>query len=144
MVLDQKSFKKCLKSFWHVVFEVIGVSLWHYFIFLLSCRKGKEVPPSFKHFFSSAMSLSSINVSGTKLPPEALKWENNSLTFILQSSSLCPTFSVTVHVVPNLLLLPISPFKTFKYSMNKYVLSAYITVWTCCCNSIYTNWDSIV
>ncbi|XP_039973943.1 F-actin-uncapping protein LRRC16A-like isoform X2 [Xiphias gladius] len=36
-------------------------------------RKGKEVPPSFKHFFSSAMSLSSINVSGTKLPPEALK-----------------------------------------------------------------------
>uniref|UniRef100_A0A665TFN7 Capping protein regulator and myosin 1 linker 1 n=1 Tax=Echeneis naucrates TaxID=173247 RepID=A0A665TFN7_ECHNA len=35
--------------------------------------KGKEVPPSFKHFFSSAMCLSSINVSGTKLPPEALK-----------------------------------------------------------------------
>uniref|UniRef100_A0A4W6C2W9 Capping protein regulator and myosin 1 linker 1 n=1 Tax=Lates calcarifer TaxID=8187 RepID=A0A4W6C2W9_LATCA len=44
------------------------------FNFLLSFhRKGKEVPPSFKHFFSSAMSLSSINVSGTKLPPEALK-----------------------------------------------------------------------
>ncbi|XP_068179746.1 F-actin-uncapping protein LRRC16A-like [Antennarius striatus] len=36
-------------------------------------RKGKDVPPSFKHFFSSAMSLSSINLSGTKLPPEALK-----------------------------------------------------------------------
>uniref|UniRef100_A0A1A7XE59 Leucine rich repeat containing 16A n=1 Tax=Iconisemion striatum TaxID=60296 RepID=A0A1A7XE59_9TELE len=36
-------------------------------------RKGKEVPPSFKHFFSSAESLSSINVSGTKLPAEALK-----------------------------------------------------------------------
>ncbi|KAK5601767.1 F-actin-uncapping protein LRRC16A [Crenichthys baileyi] len=36
-------------------------------------RKGKEVPPSFKHFFSSATSLSSINVSGTKLPAEALK-----------------------------------------------------------------------
>uniref|UniRef100_A0A3Q3J2J1 CARMIL C-terminal domain-containing protein n=2 Tax=Monopterus albus TaxID=43700 RepID=A0A3Q3J2J1_MONAL len=36
-------------------------------------RKGKEVTPSFKHFFSSAMSLSSISVSGTKLPPEALK-----------------------------------------------------------------------
>ncbi|XP_017265497.1 F-actin-uncapping protein LRRC16A isoform X2 [Kryptolebias marmoratus] len=36
-------------------------------------RKGKEVPPSFKHFFSSAESLSSINVSGTKLPSEALK-----------------------------------------------------------------------
>ncbi|XP_058503606.1 F-actin-uncapping protein LRRC16A-like isoform X2 [Solea solea] len=40
---------------------------------VFSHRKGKEVPPSFKHFFSSAMSLSSINVSGTKLPPEALK-----------------------------------------------------------------------
>ncbi|XP_053743211.1 F-actin-uncapping protein LRRC16A-like isoform X2 [Synchiropus splendidus] len=36
-------------------------------------RKGKEVPPSFKHFFSSAASLSAINVSGTKLPPDALK-----------------------------------------------------------------------
>uniref|UniRef100_A0A8C6L927 Capping protein regulator and myosin 1 linker 1 n=1 Tax=Nothobranchius furzeri TaxID=105023 RepID=A0A8C6L927_NOTFU len=37
---------------------------------IISC---KEVPPSFKHFFSSAESLSSINVSGTKLPAEALK-----------------------------------------------------------------------
>ncbi|KAK5892625.1 hypothetical protein CesoFtcFv8_012986 [Champsocephalus esox] len=36
-------------------------------------RKGKDVPPSFKHFFSSAVCLNSINVSGTKLPPEALK-----------------------------------------------------------------------
>ncbi|XP_019219862.1 F-actin-uncapping protein LRRC16A isoform X3 [Oreochromis niloticus] len=36
-------------------------------------RKGKDVPPSFKHFFSSAASLTSINVSGTKLPPEAVK-----------------------------------------------------------------------
>uniref|UniRef100_A0A674N8Z3 Capping protein regulator and myosin 1 linker 1 n=1 Tax=Takifugu rubripes TaxID=31033 RepID=A0A674N8Z3_TAKRU len=36
-------------------------------------RKGKEVPLSFKHFFSSAMSLRLINMSGTKLPPEALK-----------------------------------------------------------------------
>ncbi|XP_061919365.1 F-actin-uncapping protein LRRC16A-like isoform X2 [Entelurus aequoreus] len=36
-------------------------------------RKGKEVPPSFKHFFSSAMSLSFINVSGTKLVPDVLK-----------------------------------------------------------------------
>ncbi|XP_031429474.1 F-actin-uncapping protein LRRC16A isoform X3 [Clupea harengus] len=36
-------------------------------------RKGKDIPPAFKHFFSSALVLSSINVSGTKLPPEALK-----------------------------------------------------------------------
>uniref|UniRef100_A0A8C7LBB5 Capping protein regulator and myosin 1 linker 1 n=1 Tax=Oncorhynchus kisutch TaxID=8019 RepID=A0A8C7LBB5_ONCKI len=36
-------------------------------------RKGKDVPPSFKHFFSSAVALSCINLSGTKLPPEALK-----------------------------------------------------------------------
>ncbi|KAL4616960.1 F-actin-uncapping protein LRRC16A isoform X2 [Arapaima gigas] len=36
-------------------------------------RKGKDIPPAFKQFFSSAMALSSISVSGTKLPPEALK-----------------------------------------------------------------------
>ncbi|XP_062387507.1 F-actin-uncapping protein LRRC16A-like [Sardina pilchardus] len=36
-------------------------------------RKGKDIPPAFKHFFSSAMVLSNVNVSGTKLPPEALK-----------------------------------------------------------------------
>ncbi|KPP65289.1 leucine-rich repeat-containing protein 16A-like [Scleropages formosus] len=36
-------------------------------------RKGKDIPPSFKQFFSSALALSSISVSGTKLPPEALK-----------------------------------------------------------------------
>lgn len=36
-------------------------------------RKGKDIPPAFKQFFSSVLSLSSINVSGTKLPPEALK-----------------------------------------------------------------------
>ncbi|XP_035284359.1 F-actin-uncapping protein LRRC16A-like isoform X1 [Anguilla anguilla] len=36
-------------------------------------RKGKEVAPSFKHFFSTAVALSSINVSGTKIPPEGLK-----------------------------------------------------------------------
>ncbi|KAJ8291040.1 hypothetical protein GJAV_G00020720 [Gymnothorax javanicus] len=40
---------------------------------LFSHRKGKEVTPSFKHFFSSAMALSSINISGTKIPPEGLK-----------------------------------------------------------------------
>uniref|UniRef100_W5KIN2 Capping protein regulator and myosin 1 linker 1 n=1 Tax=Astyanax mexicanus TaxID=7994 RepID=W5KIN2_ASTMX len=36
-------------------------------------RKSKDIPPTFKHFFSSAMALNTINVSGTKLPPEALK-----------------------------------------------------------------------
>uniref|UniRef100_A0A674DG03 Capping protein regulator and myosin 1 linker 1 n=1 Tax=Salmo trutta TaxID=8032 RepID=A0A674DG03_SALTR len=35
-------------------------------------RKGKDVPPSFKHFFSSAVALSCINLSGTRLPPELL------------------------------------------------------------------------
>ncbi|XP_069393289.1 F-actin-uncapping protein LRRC16A isoform X3 [Paralichthys olivaceus] len=58
-------------------------------------RKGKEVPPSFKHFFSSALSLSSINVSGTKLPPEALKAlllglaSNPSLTDVSVDLSCC-------------------------------------------------------
>ncbi|KAL7886766.1 hypothetical protein AOLI_G00044870 [Acnodon oligacanthus] len=36
-------------------------------------RKSKDIPPAFKHFFSSAMVLNTVNVSGTKLPPEALK-----------------------------------------------------------------------
>ncbi|XP_075172184.1 F-actin-uncapping protein LRRC16A [Anomaloglossus baeobatrachus] len=36
-------------------------------------RKGKEVPPTFKQFFSSSLALSHINFSGTKLSPEPLK-----------------------------------------------------------------------
>lgn len=36
-------------------------------------RKGKEVPPSFKQFFSSSLALIQINLSGTKLSPEPLK-----------------------------------------------------------------------
>ncbi|XP_052002838.1 F-actin-uncapping protein LRRC16A-like isoform X3 [Xyrauchen texanus] len=40
---------------------------------IFALRKGKDAPPAFKHFFSSAMVLNTINVSGTKLPPEALK-----------------------------------------------------------------------
>ncbi|XP_061220702.1 F-actin-uncapping protein LRRC16A isoform X7 [Neopsephotus bourkii] len=40
---------------------------------LFSHRKGKEVPPSFKQFFSSSLALTQINLSGTKLPPEPLK-----------------------------------------------------------------------
>ncbi|GAA6095202.1 F-actin-uncapping protein LRRC16A isoform X1 [Tachysurus ichikawai] len=36
-------------------------------------RKGKDISPAFKQFFSSAVALNTINVSGTKLPPEALK-----------------------------------------------------------------------
>uniref|UniRef100_A0A8C5GQE8 CARMIL C-terminal domain-containing protein n=1 Tax=Gouania willdenowi TaxID=441366 RepID=A0A8C5GQE8_GOUWI len=53
--------------------QVIVYCCCAYILVLCFYRKGKEVPPSFKHFFSSATSLSSINVSGTKLPPEALK-----------------------------------------------------------------------
>ncbi|XP_041104000.1 F-actin-uncapping protein LRRC16A-like isoform X2 [Polyodon spathula] len=40
---------------------------------VFSHRKGKDVPPSFKQFFSSSVALSNISMSGTKLPPEALK-----------------------------------------------------------------------
>ncbi|XP_019379392.1 PREDICTED: F-actin-uncapping protein LRRC16A isoform X3 [Gavialis gangeticus] len=40
---------------------------------VFSHRKGKEVPPSFKQFFSSSLALRQINLSGTKLPPEPLK-----------------------------------------------------------------------
>ncbi|CAJ1082838.1 F-actin-uncapping protein LRRC16A isoform X1 [Xyrichtys novacula] len=40
---------------------------------VFSHRKCKEMPPSFKQFFSSAQSLNSVSLSGTKLPLEALK-----------------------------------------------------------------------
>ncbi|XP_044912973.1 F-actin-uncapping protein LRRC16A isoform X4 [Felis catus] len=40
---------------------------------VFSHRKGKEVPPSFKQFFSSSLSLMQLNLSGTKLSPEPLK-----------------------------------------------------------------------
>ncbi|XP_037008924.2 F-actin-uncapping protein LRRC16A isoform X2 [Artibeus jamaicensis] len=40
---------------------------------VFSHRKGKEVPLSFKQFFSSSLALAHINLSGTKLSPEPLK-----------------------------------------------------------------------
>ncbi|XP_043831683.1 F-actin-uncapping protein LRRC16A isoform X3 [Dromiciops gliroides] len=40
---------------------------------VFSHRKGKDVPPSFKQFFSSSLALMQINLSGTKLSPEPLK-----------------------------------------------------------------------
>ncbi|XP_051872322.1 F-actin-uncapping protein LRRC16A-like isoform X4 [Pristis pectinata] len=40
---------------------------------IFSHRKGKEVPQSFKMFFSSSLALKHINLSGTKLPPDAVK-----------------------------------------------------------------------
>ncbi|XP_031441755.1 F-actin-uncapping protein LRRC16A [Clupea harengus] len=40
---------------------------------VFSHRRGKDIPPSFKQFFNSVVALSTVNLSGTKLPPEALK-----------------------------------------------------------------------
>ncbi|XP_055510316.1 F-actin-uncapping protein LRRC16A-like isoform X2 [Leucoraja erinacea] len=40
---------------------------------IFSHRKGKEIPQSFKMFFSSSHALKHINLSGTKLPPDAVK-----------------------------------------------------------------------
>ncbi|MCI4381517.1 hypothetical protein PGIGA_G00252760 [Pangasianodon gigas] len=40
---------------------------------VLNIKKGKELPSSFKQFFSTALALNTIVLSGTKLPPEALK-----------------------------------------------------------------------
>ncbi|XP_053080269.1 capping protein, Arp2/3 and myosin-I linker protein 3 isoform X2 [Acinonyx jubatus] len=37
------------------------------------CRKGREAPPAFKQFFSSAYTLSHVNLSATRLPLEALR-----------------------------------------------------------------------
>ncbi|KAK1328828.1 hypothetical protein QTO34_010997 [Cnephaeus nilssonii] len=47
---------------------------------VFSHRKGKEVPPSFRQFFSSSLALTHINLSGTKLAPEPLKALLLSLT----------------------------------------------------------------
>lgn len=38
-----------------------------------STKKGKEIPPSFKQFFTSSLSLKHLNISFCKLPMEALK-----------------------------------------------------------------------
>lgn len=38
-----------------------------------STKKGKEIPPSFKQFFTSSLSLKHLNISNCKLPLEALK-----------------------------------------------------------------------
>ncbi|XP_033980775.1 F-actin-uncapping protein LRRC16A-like isoform X1 [Trematomus bernacchii] len=40
---------------------------------VFSHRKIKEIPSSFKQFFSSALALTSVSLSGTRLPLEALK-----------------------------------------------------------------------
>uniref|UniRef100_W4VRD5 Putative myosin-i-binding protein n=1 Tax=Corethrella appendiculata TaxID=1370023 RepID=W4VRD5_9DIPT len=36
-------------------------------------KKGKEIPPSFKHFFTSSLTLKRLNIASCKLPLEALK-----------------------------------------------------------------------
>uniref|UniRef100_A0A4W5RJA9 Capping protein regulator and myosin 1 linker 1 n=1 Tax=Hucho hucho TaxID=62062 RepID=A0A4W5RJA9_9TELE len=41
--------------------------------FFLTHRRSKDIPHSFKQFFGTALALSSVNLSGTKLPLEALK-----------------------------------------------------------------------
>lgn len=38
-----------------------------------STKKGKEIPPSFKQFFTSSLSLKHLNIASCKLPLEALK-----------------------------------------------------------------------
>ena len=64
-----KCFKKASKMYENVCIK----DAYNLVCILFKTRKGKEVAPSFKHFFSTAVALSSINVSGTKIPPEGLK-----------------------------------------------------------------------
>ncbi|KAF3706977.1 F-actin-uncapping protein LRRC16A [Channa argus] len=56
-------FKGCLKHL-----SVLNMSKT-----VFSHRKCKEIPTSFKQFFSCAQALSSVSLSGTRLPLEALK-----------------------------------------------------------------------
>ncbi|CAF99999.1 unnamed protein product, partial [Tetraodon nigroviridis] len=80
----------------------------------MTCRKGKEVPLSFKHFFSSAMSLRLINMSGTKLPPEALKAlllglaSNLNVKDVSLDLSCCEILEGCIAEIPNISSLDIS------------------------------------
>ncbi|XP_038121444.1 F-actin-uncapping protein LRRC16A isoform X2 [Culex quinquefasciatus] len=40
---------------------------------MFGTKKGKEIPPSFKQFFTSSLSLKHLNIANCKLPLEALK-----------------------------------------------------------------------
>ncbi|KAF4087676.1 hypothetical protein AMELA_G00073260 [Ameiurus melas] len=70
-------------------------------------RKGKDIPPAFKQFFSSVLSLSTINVSGTKLPPEALK--SPSSLILDQKTCRSPVLSSDCKIPPLLLGLACNP-----------------------------------
>ncbi|XP_060247164.1 capping protein, Arp2/3 and myosin-I linker protein 3 isoform X10 [Meriones unguiculatus] len=53
-----------------------------------SHRKGREAPPAFKQFFSSAYTLSHVNLSATRLPLEALRALLQGLSFNSHLSDL--------------------------------------------------------
>ncbi|XP_030644667.1 F-actin-uncapping protein LRRC16A isoform X2 [Chanos chanos] len=84
-------------------------------------KKGKEVPSSFKQFFSSALALSTISLAGTKLPPDALKAlllglaSNPSLKAVSLDLSSCELRSAGAQIlegciaeIPNISSLDIS------------------------------------
>uniref|UniRef100_F1M0N7 Capping protein regulator and myosin 1 linker 1 n=1 Tax=Rattus norvegicus TaxID=10116 RepID=F1M0N7_RAT len=84
---------------------------------VFSHRKGKEVPPSFKQFFSSSLALIQINLSGTKLSPEPLKalllglacnhsLKGVSLDLSNCESLHCMTSLVTCVLTPCVLVFP--------------------------------------
>ncbi|KAF3834341.1 hypothetical protein F7725_025545 [Dissostichus mawsoni] len=79
-----------------------------------SHRKIKEIPSSFKQFFSSALALSSVSLSGTRLPLEALKALllglgcNPNLSDVSLDLSCCEILEGCVAEIPNISSLDIS------------------------------------
>lgn len=73
--LDISSTDAILESLFGALLRGCATSLEHLNVSKnqFSSKKGKEVPPSFKQFFTSTLSLKYMNVSYCKLPLEALK-----------------------------------------------------------------------
>ncbi|XP_067327275.1 capping protein, Arp2/3 and myosin-I linker protein 2 [Anolis sagrei] len=53
-----------------------------------SYKKGREVPPAISQFFSKASAIKRLSLSGTKLPPEALRALLQGLAYNVQLSGL--------------------------------------------------------
>ncbi|XP_063699418.1 F-actin-uncapping protein LRRC16A isoform X2 [Culicoides brevitarsis] len=73
--LDISSTDTALESFFGALLRGCSTHLCHLNVShnYFSTKKGKEIPPSFKQFFTSTLCLKHLNISHCKLPLEALK-----------------------------------------------------------------------
>ena len=126
----------CLKSWWHV-FEVIVISTLLYFLLSLFVSVGKA--KRCLHRLSTSSAAPCLSAPSTCQEPSCRQRPSSERTLhshLMCLRSFCPTFCVTAHFVPRLLLSPVPPRKavrlqTFSYSKNEGVVSAYVTVRSC-------------